>query len=127
MQIGGWNISGDFNVSKWDFQTTIETIHNGYNIGELFSWAVSADAKNSTFNIIQIDQGALSLPSREYYLNKTMDDEVIKAFLTFMCDVGVLLGSKYDDIVDQMKDVIEFETRLANVSACSFVNLESIL
>ena len=51
-------------------------MHIQYNREAFFSWVVGADNKNSSTNIIQIDQGGLSLPSRDYYLNKTDDDKV---------------------------------------------------
>lgn len=70
-QAGGWNISGPFDVKKWDLQSSLQIYHNQYNRGGLFSWAVGADERNSTRNIIQLDQGGLGLPSRDYYLNKT--------------------------------------------------------
>ncbi|CAG2117658.1 unnamed protein product, partial [Medioppia subpectinata] len=114
-QINGWNISGDFNAKDWDFQKSLEILHNEYNRGGLFSWAVGADEKNSTQNIIQIDQSGLGLPSRDYYINKTTNDEVLKAYLNFMIRVGVLLGGEENSTRDQMKNVLEFEKRLAQV------------
>lgn len=64
-------MSGKFNVKNWDLQRSLQIYHNQYNRGGLFSWAVGADERNSTKNIIQLDQGGLGLPSRDYYLNKT--------------------------------------------------------
>lgn len=75
-QINGWNISGEFDSNRWDFQKTLEVMHNEFNRGGLFSWAVGADERNSSRNVIQIDQSGLGLPSRDYYINKTLDDEV---------------------------------------------------
>ncbi|GFT80322.1 endothelin-converting enzyme homolog, partial [Nephila pilipes] len=75
-QIGGWNISGDFNISQWNFQNTLEILHNQYSRGGLFSWGVGEDERNSSRNILQLDQGGLGLPTRDYYLNKSKDDEV---------------------------------------------------
>lgn len=40
IKIGGWNISGEFNISRWTLQNTLHTVHNDYNMGGLFSWAV---------------------------------------------------------------------------------------
>lgn len=68
---GGWNISSTFDLKHWDLQRSLQIYHNQYNRGGLFSWAVGADERNSTRNIIQLDQGGLGLPSRDYYLNKT--------------------------------------------------------
>ena len=81
----------------------------------MFSWMVDTDAKNSSNNIIQLDQGGLTLPSRDYYLNKTSDDKVLEALRAFMTKVGVLLGGKEEDVKRQVQDMIELETRLAEV------------
>lgn len=68
---GGWNISGKFDIKNWDIQTALEILHNHYNRAGFFSWAVGADERNSTRNVIQLDQNGLGLPSRDFYLNKT--------------------------------------------------------
>jgi endothelin-converting enzyme len=116
-EIGGWNISGTFDASSWDFQRTLEILHNKYNRGGgLFSWAVGADEKNSTQNVLQLDQSGLILPTRDYYLNRTAHEKVIDAYLTYMVKVGVLLGGNESETRSQMEKVLEFETRIANVS-----------
>ncbi|RWS21777.1 Endothelin-converting enzyme 2-like protein [Leptotrombidium deliense] len=115
VQIGNWNLSTEFDVKKWNFQEVIQLVHNEYDRGGLFSWAVGADEKNSTHNIIQLDQGGLGLPSRDYYLNKTYE-EVVNAYLTFMTRVGVLLGGEENSTRTQMEAVIEFERKLANIT-----------
>ncbi|XP_054159302.1 endothelin-converting enzyme homolog isoform X2 [Oppia nitens] len=114
--INGWNISGKFDVNKWDFQQTIQLLHNKYNRGGLFTWAVGADERNSSHNIIQIDQNGLGLPSRDYYLNKSANNEVLKAYLTFMTKVGVLLGGEENTTTNQMIQVLDFETKLAQIT-----------
>lgn len=116
-EIGGWNVSGSFSESSWDLQGTLQTLHNKYNRGGgLFSWAVGADEKNSTQNIIQLDQSGLILPTRDYYLNRTAHEKVINAYLNYMTKVGVLLGGSEADTRAQMEQILEFETRIANVS-----------
>ncbi|XP_022241235.1 endothelin-converting enzyme homolog isoform X2 [Limulus polyphemus] len=115
-KIGGWNITGDFDVDQWNFQNTLTMIHNTYNYEGLFSWIVGQNQKNSSYNILQVDQGGLNLPSRDYYLNKTQDDEVLGAYLNYMTTVGSLLGGDENDVRRQMSDVIEFETKLANIT-----------
>lgn len=39
-KVGGWNISGEFNLSGWTLQKTLHVLHNEYNMAGLFSWAV---------------------------------------------------------------------------------------
>lgn len=115
--IGGWNISGGFDEENWNFQKTLELIHNKFNRGgNLFSWAVGPDERNSTTNIIQIDQSVLILPSREYYLNQSAHEKVIKAYFSYVVKVCQLLGGDEESSRDQMQAVFELETKIANVS-----------
>lgn len=114
--IGGWNINSTFNPQKWNFQKTLQLLHNDYNRGGLFTWGIGEDERNSSNNIIQIDQGGLGLPTKDYYLNKTDDDPVLNAYLTYMTKVGVLLGGEENETRKQMKEVIKFETELAEIT-----------
>ncbi|PSN53054.1 Endothelin-converting enzyme [Blattella germanica] len=105
-KIGGWNISAaggsTFNVSKWNLQKTIIVLQNRYNMGGLFSWAVGEDDRNSTRHVIQIDQGGLTLPTRDNYLNKTANEKILAAYLDYMT---------------KMQAVIDFETKLAEITS----------
>lgn len=118
-KVGGWNVSGEFDVTNWDFKSAIQELHNRYNMGGLFGWAVGEDDRNSSRHILQIDQGGLTLPTRDYYLNKSDDDEVLNAYWKYMTAVGVLLGGEENETRVQMKQVIEFEKKLANITAPS--------
>ncbi|XP_034950226.1 endothelin-converting enzyme homolog [Chelonus insularis] len=112
--VGGWNISGDyFNISKWNLQTSMHVLQNVYNMGGLFTWAVNEDDKNSSRHIIQIDQGGLTLPTTDNYLNKSEHGKVLVAYLDYMTKIGVLLGGEEKETKRQMQAVIDFETKLA--------------
>lgn len=117
---GGWPISnrtGVWDKNKWTFQDALEKMKV---FGVFFSYYIGEDDKNSTINIIQIDQGGLGLPEREYYLNKSVsEDKVLGAYLDYMTKVGVLLGGEENKTREQMLDVIDFETRLANITVPS--------
>lgn len=117
-EIGGWNVTeSNFNLTKWSLQKTLQTLQNKYNMGGLFGWAIGEDDKNSSRHIIQIDQGGLTLPTRDNYLNKTAHEKVLTAYLDYMTRVCVLLGASEETANLQMSDVIEFETRLAEITA----------
>lgn len=116
-EIGGWNVTdSNFNITNWSLQKTLQTLQNKYNMGGLFGWAVGEDDKNSSRHIIQIDQGGLTLPTRDNYLNKTAHEKVLTAYLDYMTRVCVLLGANEKSAKLQMSDVIEFETRLAEIT-----------
>ncbi|XP_049783142.1 endothelin-converting enzyme homolog isoform X1 [Schistocerca cancellata] len=114
-KIGGWNITGNFSIKNWSLQKSLETLQNRYNMGGLFTWAVGEDDRDSKKHIIQIDQGGLTLPTRDNYLNGTMDDKVLSAYLEYMTKIGVLLGGEEKNVRTQMKAVIKFETELAKI------------
>ncbi|XP_076641509.1 M13 family metallopeptidase neprilysin 3 isoform X3 [Halictus rubicundus] len=114
-RIGGWNISGNFDVSAWSLQTSMHILQNVYNMDGLFTWAVNEDDRNSTRHIIQIDQGGLTLPTADNYLNVTEHAKVLTAYLEYMTKIGVLLGGEENSTRRQMQEVIDFETRLAEI------------
>lgn len=121
--IGGWNVTPSdggekFNVQEWTLQKILQKLHNTYNMGGLFGWAVGEDDRNSSQHIIQIDQGGLTLPTRDNYINRTEQHEkILVAYLDYMTKIGVLLGAKDEnDTRRQMKEVIDFETRLAEIT-----------
>ena len=85
------------------------------NMGGFFTWAVAEDDKNSSRHVIQVnkteqifyqflfcddgcdnidfveqmDQSGLTLPNRDYYLNKTESDEILVAYLDYMTKVSI--------------------------------------
>ncbi|GFU64425.1 DUF4817 domain-containing protein [Trichonephila clavipes] len=75
-KIGGWSISGEFNVKDWDFQKAIELNNIDYDTTSMFIWSINLDLKNTTRSILAVNQHELTLNSRDNYLNKTMDDKV---------------------------------------------------
>jgi len=56
-KVGGWSASPGtgFSLDKWNFQTKLNLLHNEYNMGGLFSWAVGEDDRNSTKHVIQVN------------------------------------------------------------------------
>ncbi|CAD7093917.1 unnamed protein product [Hermetia illucens] len=115
--IGGWNVTeSGFSLSNWSMEETLKRSQNIYNMGGLFAWAIGEDDRNSSRHVIQIDQGGLTLPTRDNYLNRTVHEKVLNAYLDYMTKVAVLLGANETDARRQMSDVIEFETKIAEVT-----------
>jgi neprilysin len=118
-EIGGWGVTDEsFNVKNWTLQKTLKKLHNTYNMGGLFGWAVGEDDRNSSQHIIQIDQGGLTLPTRDNYINRTTQHEkILNAYLEYMTKIGILLGAKDENVTKkQMQEIIDFETRLAEIT-----------
>ncbi|KAL7294193.1 hypothetical protein TKK_0012214 [Trichogramma kaykai] len=114
--VGGWSISGKFDVKRWSFQENMHVLQNVYNMGGLFSWAVSEDDRNSSRYIIEIDQGGLTLPTTDNYLNKTEHGKVLVAYLDYMTKIGVLLGGEENSTRKKMQNIIDFETKIAEIT-----------
>lgn len=62
----------------------------------------------------QVDQASLGL-SREY-LNRGFSDKLVQAYYEYMVDIAVLLGAERPRAEVELKDSLEFEMKLANVS-----------
>uniref|UniRef100_A0A3Q2XX52 endothelin-converting enzyme 1 n=1 Tax=Hippocampus comes TaxID=109280 RepID=A0A3Q2XX52_HIPCM len=111
---GGWNLTGAWD--KDNFMEVLKLVSGPYRAQPFFSVAVSTDPKNSNSNVIQVDQSGLFLPSRDYYLNKTANDKVLRAYLDYMVELGTLLGASPAAAAEQMRQIMDFETRLAGIT-----------
>lgn len=113
-KIGGWNITGAWD--KENFMDVLKVVSGPLRSQPFFSVSVSTDPKSSNSNVIQVDQSGLFLPSRDYYLNHTANEKVLAAYLDYMVELGTLLGGERESTVAQMKQILEFETVLANLT-----------
>ncbi|XP_060614861.2 endothelin-converting enzyme 1 isoform X1 [Anolis sagrei] len=114
-KLGGWNISGPWEES--DFNQTLLEVMARHHTSPFFALDVAADSKNASVNIIQVDQSGLYLPARDYYLNKTQNEKVLRGYLSFMVRLGSLLGGGEEaDTRRQMEELLDFETALATIT-----------
>ena len=63
---------------------------------------------------MQLDQASLGL-SREY-LTKGFSEKLVDAYYKYLVDIAVALGAKRDRAAKEIRESIEFEMKLANVS-----------
>ena len=63
---------------------------------------------------IQIDQSSLGLPSRDYFL-KEDSNAIINEYKTFIQTIVKELGSSHDEITDEVNNLVDFETTIAQV------------
>lgn len=63
---------------------------------------------------MQLDQAALGL-SREY-LSKGFNDKIVQAYYSYMVDIAVILGANKTNAEIELRESLEFEMNLANVS-----------
>lgn len=64
--------------------------------------------------IFQIDEPSREL-GREYLING-LDDRAVKAYYSFMVDNAVIFGANKSRAEVELKEALEFEIKLANVS-----------
>lgn len=117
-EFGGWAVSasaGVWNESAWNLQTTLERIHS-LGLSNFFSVWVGEDEKNPTSNILQFDQGGIVLQKDQYLNHSIRTDKILRAYLKFMTDTGVLLGGERNETERHMEKVIQFEQSIAAIT-----------
>uniref|UniRef100_A0A674BFJ9 Membrane metalloendopeptidase like 1 n=1 Tax=Salmo trutta TaxID=8032 RepID=A0A674BFJ9_SALTR len=122
--IGDWPAaSEDWNSTAeeaWSLEDTLATLISRYHKKVLLDMYVWTDDRDSRRHIIYIDQPGLGMPSREYYFN---DGNYKRAYLQFMVSMVRIaredrnLTQEDDRVVEEMLQVLELETDIANVSA----------
>ena len=86
----------------------------GFNSDRLLSMSIGTDSKDSTKRMLALDQPSLGL-SREYLI-KGADDKDVQAYYQYMVDTAVWMGASPEAAAKEMKDVLEFEHVLANMT-----------
>ncbi|GFQ78251.1 neprilysin-1 [Trichonephila clavata] len=115
-ELGGWPVSErDWEEPEWPLEHLLGQLRGDYNQGIIIEQWVGPDDKNSSVNVIQLDQMTFGLPSREYFLKDSSDRER-KAYLKLMVEVAILFGAEREVAEIDMTDVLELEIRLANAS-----------
>lgn len=89
--------------------------HEG--VPTLFGIGVGADEKVATNNIVQIQQGGLTLGNRDYYLQ---DDEattkIRNAYKKYIVNLLMKVGNSEAQANEKMQQILAIETRLAEKS-----------
>ncbi len=99
--------------TREDFLKYIASEHDGM----LFHLGIGADAKNSSQNIVGINQGGLSLGNRDYYLNKDEKTVAIReAFKKHVVNLYKLIGLDEKEATKKMNTIMKYETELAEAS-----------
>ncbi|XP_031564967.1 endothelin-converting enzyme 1-like [Actinia tenebrosa] len=113
VELGGWNMIGNWNEDMWDFEKTLLSIHKAAYGGPVFSVAIVPDGKDITKKSLSIDQAGPAL-GKEEYLN--LSSKEILAYKQLIIDVVVLLGGDANTTAKKADEIIDFEAKLANVS-----------
>ncbi|XP_012139304.2 neprilysin-1 [Megachile rotundata] len=115
--LGGWPVvvGPSWKPPPYSVEVLLGRLRGEYNEGVLLEQWVGPDDKNSSANILQLDQMQLALPSRDYYLKKNSESE-LKAYHRYMTNVAVLLGANPQTAAVEFERVIVLEKQLANAS-----------
>lgn len=84
-------------------------------IGGIFSAGVSPDARNSSIYALELEQGGLSLPDRDYYLKDGFAEQR-QAYREHIVKMLTLIGEKPDQAAADASVVTNVETYLAKAS-----------
>ncbi|KAK9722859.1 Peptidase family M13 [Popillia japonica] len=114
---GGWPVLEGDNWKDGDFdwrQAVYKFRKAGYSVDYLIDFSVGIDLKNSTQRIIDLDQASLGL--RREFLIKGLEDKLVKAYSEYMVDIAVIFGADKQRATKELKDSLDFEIKLANIS-----------
>ncbi|XP_043683237.1 neprilysin-2-like isoform X2 [Vespula pensylvanica] len=115
--LGGWPVlEGDaWKEENFNWKDSVYKFRTrGYSVDYFLDFSIGVDLKNSTIRIIDLDQASLGL-SREY-LSKGFADKIVQAYYNYMVDIAVILGADKDRAVTELRDSLDFEMKLANIS-----------
>lgn len=99
-----------------DLVKTLAQMHRTYTFAMFTNW-VGQDDKNSTDVIMNMWQGGLGLPEREYYLSQDNQSKQIRAdYLTHIKNVFVLVGVDEAKATTNANTILTIETALAKAS-----------
>uniref|UniRef100_A0A0R3RHK8 Neprilysin-2 n=1 Tax=Elaeophora elaphi TaxID=1147741 RepID=A0A0R3RHK8_9BILA len=125
-QLAKWPLldnNSDWNDNSFDLTNILASSRRYFGSEIFFQIYVYADAKNTTRNILYLDQGALGLGrgSRDYYLNASMFAKHLNAYKKYQLDVIKLLlddaNITYDllQLSIDLNNIINFETEFAEI------------
>ncbi|RLN73550.1 hypothetical protein BBO99_00009359 [Phytophthora kernoviae] len=91
-------------------------LYQSLGISTFFSFFVGADPKDPTTNVVQLEQGGFTLPSREYYLEQDKVDEYATLVVDYVTKLFAVGELDKHDVSEFAEAVLETETAFAKVS-----------
>ncbi|KAL4221845.1 Membrane metallo-endopeptidase-like 1 [Mactra antiquata] len=118
-EFGGWpvlssNPGGNWSESDFNLTQLLISLRK-YNNGPLINMFVSPDEKNTENRIIYIDQPGLGLPGRSYYLESNLE-HMKEAYVKLAWSVAELFGADQTMAEADMREMLQMETDIANIS-----------
>jgi putative endopeptidase len=100
--------------SKDDLFRVLASFHEA-GLGGMFSAGVSPDARQSSIYALELHQGGLSLPDRDYYLKESFAEQR-QGYREHVGKMFVFLGESPEDADAHAGIVLDLETELAKAS-----------
>ncbi len=86
-------------------------------LAPMFTFYVYQDQKNSSAYIPYVDQGGLTLPDRDYYVNNdARSKEIRTAYVSHLENMFMLMGDDAKTAKANAQTIVRLETRLAKAS-----------
>ena len=102
--------------SRKDVQYEMAKLQS-HGISNFFSFGCDADLKDAKWNLMQINQGGISMGERDYYLeNDEPTKKIREAYRTYVKNLFVMTGMTPDKADKAMEAVLKIETRIASAS-----------
>lgn len=115
-ELGGWPVvSTSWSESSFNLEDVLLTTRKYTNSPPIFDSYAYTDSKNPDARILYVDQPGFGMPNREYYL-KGREDKTLLAYETFATEIAVMFGADEAVARNDMKDMVDFEIKLANIS-----------
>ncbi|EEB19488.1 endothelin-converting enzyme, putative [Pediculus humanus corporis] len=116
-KLGGWPVleGQSWNPGTFDWKETVYKFRDyGYSVDYFIDFSIGVDLKNTTIRTIDLDQPSLGL-GREY-LSKGFDEKIVQAYYEYQVDIATLLGADKKMAETELKESLNFEIQLANIS-----------
>ncbi|KAL7999873.1 putative peptidase M13, metallopeptidase, catalytic domain superfamily [Plasmopara halstedii] len=102
--------------STLELMTIAGEVDQSLGISTFFSLSVSADPKDPDTNVLQLSQGGLTLPSREYYLEPDKVGAYARLFVDYVTKVFAINDLNEHNASEFANSVLETETIFAKIS-----------
>lgn len=86
-------------------------------VSNFFSFGCDADIKDAKWNLMQINQGGISMGERDYYLENDEPTKKIRdAYRTYVQNLFTMTGMTAEQATKAMEAVLKIETQIATAS-----------
>ncbi|XP_048750053.2 neprilysin-1-like [Ostrea edulis] len=114
--LGGWPVlHTDWKENSFNLTNLLTAIRQYTNSPPLMDMHVLADSKNPSRNILYIDQPALGLPTKDFFL-KGRDDSKLLAYEKYATEMAIIFGADSVAAAHDMKKLVDFEIDIANAT-----------